>query len=157
MQQGGVRLGRRSGDGRPDPNISLHTTLGCTTCACVCAPCMQAAIAMLQPTGGKLHCFLSTLPTLGVHSLKLTDGVGAGEKDELMVPTPQVSAMSGWVWVSLWGRGGRRGWGACCEIKRPLAAYYLLTGITKHCFCILCCLRLCPWLCCLAVPAFDCL
>ena len=57
---------------------------------------MQAAIAALQPTGGKLHCFLSTLPTLGVHSLKLRDGVGAGEKDKLAVLTSQVGAIKRW-------------------------------------------------------------
>jgi hypothetical protein len=31
----------------------------------------QAAVSLLQPTGGKVHAFLSTLPSLGLHALKV--------------------------------------------------------------------------------------
>jgi len=44
---------------------------------------VEAAIAVLKPTGGKVHAFLSTLPSVGLHMLKARDAVGVGEKDKL--------------------------------------------------------------------------
>lgn len=50
---------------------------------------IEAAIAALQPTGGKLHCFLSTLPTAGMHPLRLRDANSIGEKEKLTMLTSQ--------------------------------------------------------------------
>ncbi len=47
-----------------------------------------------------MHCFLSGLPTVGIHALKLRDAAGVGEKDKLAVLTSQVWGRP------LWEEGG---------------------------------------------------
>ena len=50
---------------------------------------LEAAIIAMQPTGGKVHAFLSTISSNGAHSLKLRDGAGVSEKDKLTVLSSQ--------------------------------------------------------------------
>eukprot|EP00798_Chlamydomonas_sp_ICE-L_P015088 gene15088-21143_t len=45
---------------------------------------LEASVAALQPTGGKLHAFLTMLPTIGPHTLKSREtAVASGDKDKL--------------------------------------------------------------------------
>lgn len=54
--------------------------------------CPQAAIDLLKPWGGKVHAFVASLPTVGVHALKMREAAGLGEKDKLAYLTSQVGA-----------------------------------------------------------------
>eukprot|EP00955_Chlamydomonas_euryale_P055255 356074-Chlamydomonas_euryale.AAC.1 len=54
---------------------------------------VEAAVAAMERTGGKVHAFVATLPTVGVHALKLRDAAGVGEKDKLTVLAGQDSSM----------------------------------------------------------------
>ncbi|KXZ55308.1 hypothetical protein GPECTOR_3g442 [Gonium pectorale] len=44
---------------------------------------IEAAIDLLKPYGGKVHAFVASLPSVGVHSLKPREASGLGEKDKL--------------------------------------------------------------------------
>ncbi|KAL6760997.1 hypothetical protein V8C86DRAFT_991602 [Haematococcus lacustris] len=55
-------------------------TLVAESCA---GTAIEAAAALLQAKGGKLHAFLCVLPTLGLHPLKPRDGMASSEKDKL--------------------------------------------------------------------------
>eukprot|EP00798_Chlamydomonas_sp_ICE-L_P028229 gene28229-31330_t len=44
---------------------------------------IEASVAALQHTGGKVHAYLAMLPTVGVHALKLRDQAVVGDKDKM--------------------------------------------------------------------------
>lgn len=50
---------------------------------------IEAAIDLLKPWGGKVHAFVASLPTVGVHALKMREAAGLGEKDKLAYLTSQ--------------------------------------------------------------------
>jgi hypothetical protein len=51
---------------------------------------LQACVELLKPTGGKLHAFLSSLPSSGIKALKMRDGSGSmAEKEKQMGLLPQ--------------------------------------------------------------------
>ncbi len=58
---------------------------------------LQAAIDLLKPWGGKVHAFVASLPSVGVHALKMREAAGLGEKDKLAYLTSQVSGAKVWV------------------------------------------------------------
>jgi protein transport protein SEC24 len=52
--------------------------------------CLQACVELLKPTGGKLHAFLSSLPSSGIKALKMRDSSGSmAEKEKQMGLLPQ--------------------------------------------------------------------
>ncbi len=54
--------------------------------------CCQAAVQLLQPSGGKVHAFLSSLPTVGLRALKMRDhSTMVNEKDKQLHLVPQDS------------------------------------------------------------------
>ncbi|GIL50904.1 hypothetical protein Vafri_6870 [Volvox africanus] len=50
---------------------------------------IEAAIDLLKPYGGKVHAFIASLPSVGVHALKPREAAGLGEKDKLAYLTSQ--------------------------------------------------------------------
>ncbi|GFR39599.1 hypothetical protein Agub_g59 [Astrephomene gubernaculifera] len=50
---------------------------------------IEAAIDLLKPYGGKVHAFVASLPSVGVHALKQRDAANIGEKDKLTYLTSQ--------------------------------------------------------------------
>ncbi|KAG1679938.1 hypothetical protein FOA52_007002 [Chlamydomonas sp. UWO 241] len=56
---------------------------------CAGGAAIEAAVSALSATGGKVHAFLCTLPTSGLHPLKLRDSAGLKEGDKLNVLNTQ--------------------------------------------------------------------
>ncbi|GLC37974.1 hypothetical protein PLESTF_000604900 [Pleodorina starrii] len=50
---------------------------------------IESAVDLLKPYGGKVHAFIASLPSVGVHALKPREATGLGEKDKLAYLTSQ--------------------------------------------------------------------